>query len=87
MQFLLSLVCLTLEDKELNGENGYSVLTVYYTYVRTCKDFMYHVPLGTDVTAIIFVVACSSFNMVIREDGKTVSPQLPLEYVYILFFY
>ncbi|XP_064394869.1 guanine nucleotide-binding protein G(s) subunit alpha-like [Halichondria panicea] len=24
-----------------------------------------------DVTAIIFVVACSSFNMVIREDGKT----------------
>ena len=27
----------------------------------------------TDVTAIIFVVACSSFNMVIREDGTTVS--------------
>ena len=26
-----------------------------------------------DVTAIIFVVACSSFNMVIREDEKTVS--------------
>jgi len=24
-----------------------------------------------DVTAIIFIVACSSFNMVIREDGKT----------------
>lgn len=27
----------------------------------------------TDVTAIIFVIACSSFNMVIREDEKTVS--------------
>ena len=27
----------------------------------------------TDVTAIIFVVACSSFNMVIREDLYTVS--------------
>ena len=29
--------------------------------------------LCTDVTAIIFVVACSSFNMVIREDESTVS--------------
>lgn len=27
----------------------------------------------SDVTAIIFVIACSSFNMVIREDEKTVS--------------
>ena len=27
----------------------------------------------TDVTAIIFVIACSSFNMVIREDESTVS--------------
>ncbi len=29
--------------------------------------------LSLDVTAIIFVIACSSFNMVIREDQKTVS--------------
>jgi len=28
--------------------------------------------LLADVTAIIFVIACSSFNMVIREDEKTV---------------
>ena len=27
----------------------------------------------TDVTAIIYVIACSSYNMVIREDEKTVS--------------
>ena len=26
-----------------------------------------------DVTAIVFVVSCSSFDTVIREDGKTVS--------------
>ena len=29
--------------------------------------------LCADVTAIIFVIACSSFNMVIREDEETVS--------------
>ena len=30
----------------------------------------------SDVTAIIFVVACSSYNLVCREDGETVSPTL-----------
>ena len=29
-----------------------------------------------DVTAIIFVIACSSFNMVIREDDTTVSDSI-----------
>lgn len=32
-----------------------------------------HISLLTDVTAIIYVVASSSYNMVIIEDGKTVS--------------
>ena len=33
----------------------------------------YSLLFSPDVTAIIFVVACSSFNMVIREDLYTVS--------------
>ena len=34
-----------------------------------CSDHSFQ----SDVTAIVFVVSCSSFDTVIREDGKTVS--------------
>jgi len=38
--------------------------------------FMSSTHFLADVTAIIFIVACSSFNMVIREDGETVSKHM-----------
>jgi hypothetical protein len=60
-----------LEDRGLNEENGSSVLMVsFQTSLAGCLCLTV---LRVDVTAIIFVVACSSFNMVIREDEETVS--------------
>ena len=40
-----------------------------YTY-NNCNNYILYI---IDVTAIIYVVATSSFNMVIREDNRTVS--------------
>lgn len=37
-----------------------------------CVNLHWWLYLPVDVTAIIFIVACSSFNMVIREDEETV---------------
>ena len=50
--------------------NGVCVcVCVCVLYVCVCPPTLF----SPDVTAIIFVVACSSFNMVIREDLYTVS--------------
>ena len=51
-----------------NGD--YSCLIIIFMNVFEQCHLTFH--LVTDVTAIIFVIACSSFNMVIREDEKTV---------------
>ena len=54
----------------MNGENGFNVLMVG---VVSPESVWLHSSFQTDVTAIVFVVSCSSFDTVIREDGKTVS--------------
>ena len=49
------------------GGNGSSVLLVCFNVKNLLLLCMY-----TDITAIIYVVATSGYNMVLREDNKTV---------------
>lgn len=58
----------------MSVESGSSVLMVGNPqFFLTCKlsPLSEHLHLSSDVTAIIFVAASSSYNMVIREDNST----------------
>lgn len=66
--------------KETSAVNGSSALTVTFLPVRFPSLLSTRISLfgvipvplsSSDVTAIIFVVASSSYNMVIREDNHT----------------
>lgn len=76
----ISTVCLTSAVKETSAGNGFSALTVaslsvphcfWLSAARTTCSLLWVLFWSTDVTAIIFVVASSSYNMVIREDNHT----------------
>lgn len=59
----------------MTKRGAHSCDLVYYIFIKDlyCKALLLS---PVDVTAIIYVVACSSFNMVIREDETTVSSTL-----------
>ena len=67
--------CLMLVDRECTEASGSSVSMVWMcVYQRVYYEYLSCLsPCSSDVTAIIYVIACSSYNMVIREDEKTVS--------------
>ena len=56
-----------LEDTDLKGMSGCNNIMVSNRILHLVKFIL------LDIAAIIYVVACCSFNMVVREDGKTVS--------------
>lgn len=62
-----------LVGRELSAESGSSASMVSLCVFYWVSDDHFDFTFCADVTAIIFVVACSSFNMVIREDDRTVS--------------
>ena len=57
--------------KGVRGASGYDV-SVVCSFPLSLIHILICIS-SSDVTAIIFVVASSSYDMVIREDGKTVS--------------
>lgn len=67
--------CLMLVVRGMSEESGSSVLMVGNSpFFPTCKLPAWSEPAlhsSSDVTAIIFVAASSSYNMVIREDNST----------------
>lgn len=79
VSYLIFTVCSMLAVNETNAGNGFSALTVTSVLLSASSHFTasHRVWLlsaalsSSDVTAIIFVVASSSYNMVIREDNQT----------------